>query len=116
MTLLQEIQRWRRDGGPSPFSIQAKDPEYSCLSKKLASDGSRFYLYSIPEVYFTNRELQIARLMLVNKQSYKALAEELKISPRTVEFYIQSLRNKFHVPNKILLVRKLAELRERGEL
>lgn len=116
MTLLEEIQRWQQFGGPNPCSIQSKDPEPVCLSKKLALDGSRFYLASMPGIYFTNRELQIVQLMLQNKLSYKLLAEELKISPRTVEFYIQSLRHKFHVPNKIVLVKKLAELRERGDL
>lgn len=114
MGLLQDIQRWQQDDS-KPFSIHLRDPGQVSLSKKLAADGSRCYLHSDPKIFFTKRELQIALLMLDNKLSYKELADELKISPRTVEFYIQSLRNKFHMPNKMLLLQKLCELREKGE-
>ncbi|AAO91298.1 helix-turn-helix transcriptional regulator [Coxiella burnetii] len=56
-----------------------------------------------PKVYFTNREFTIATYLLKGYR-YKQIAEVLNLSSRSVEFYIQNMREKFYCRNKRALI------------
>ncbi len=54
-------------------------------------------------MYFTNREFTIATYLLKGYR-YKQIAEVLNLSSRSVEFYIQNMREKFYCRNKRALI------------
>ncbi|AAO91461.1 response regulator transcription factor [Coxiella burnetii] len=62
-----------------------------------------------PGVYLTPRELEIS-LLLLRRQRYKAIAERLCLSSRSVEYYVQNIKLKFYCRNKKTLIAELEKL------
>lgn len=74
-------------------------------------DAMRTYSMSELQELFTNikvtrRQTDCINLLLEGA-STKEIASQLKLSPRTVEYYIEMLRAKFHAQNKSDLIIKL---------
>lgn len=59
-----------------------------------------------PGVYFTKRESQCL-VHILEGHTLVSAAEELGLSPRTVEFYVKNMRLKMGVQNKAELVKKI---------
>ncbi len=57
------------------------------------------------KVLLTQRQIEIISLISVGCKRSKHIAKELSISPRTVDWYIQKLKNKFGVDNRLTLAR-----------
>ena len=107
---LKEISDWQREE-EKPLSIRPRR-----LVKKPCCPASPPKRYYIEEshpiysgIYLTQRELEISAL-LIRGQRYKTIAERLSLSPRSVEFYVQNIRLKFHSPNKKALIAILIKI------
>lgn len=61
------------------------------------------------DVYFTQREFQVAKLLLCTK-TIKEVADKMQLSLRTVEFYVHNMRAKLKARNKAALVAMLSTL------
>ena len=76
----------------------------------------RYYVqYGDEKIFFTQREKDVSELLICRK-TYKEIAKELNISPRTVEFYLENVKLKCRVYKKLELIeilkKLLKELRE----
>lgn len=60
-----------------------------------------------PDVYFTQRETE-CMVLLLRGMTITAVAEELGLSPRTVEFYVKNMKMKIGCSSKSELVEKVA--------
>jgi DNA-binding CsgD family transcriptional regulator len=60
----------------------------------------------INAIYLSAQEIKCLRLLMAGMTA-KAIGKHLAISPRTVEHYLENIRNKFNVKNKIELIDKL---------
>ena len=105
---LKEIIRWQQEE-EKPLSIRPhqriKRPHQS------KSPPKRYYVgKSYPDTYLTPRELEIS-ILLVQGNRYKTIAQKLSLSPRSVEFYIQNLRLKFHCSDRKSLIDLLRKLK-----
>lgn len=58
--------------------------------------------------YFSKRERDVIKLLL-RGNSAKEIAEKLQLSRRTVEYYIENIKNKMNVSKKSELIEKLFE-------
>ncbi|MCK4609177.1 MAG: LuxR family transcriptional regulator [Gammaproteobacteria bacterium] len=58
---------------------------------------------NFPGVYFTPREAACMMRLLQGK-SMRGIAEELNLSPRTVEFYTENMRGKLSCKSKFELI------------
>ncbi len=56
-----------------------------------------------PEIYLTRREAQCG-LLLIKGKSMVTIGKTLRLSTRTVEFYVQNIKNKLHCRTKRELV------------
>lgn len=54
----------------------------------------------------SNREIQVAILLVVGR-SYRDIASELKIGPRTVETYVRRIKGKCHQAQRTRLISDL---------
>jgi LuxR family quorum-sensing system transcriptional regulator SolR len=87
-------------------TLQIINPEVchaDCRPANLGLDGS---LQSA--ITLTNRQSECARLLLQGKK-YKEIAVELNLSTRTIESYIDILKNKLQCQNRTELALKLVE-------
>lgn len=71
----------------------------------------RYYM-QLPSttIYFTLREFQCA-MLLMRGLTYKAIANELSLSSRTVECYVQKMKEKLKCANKYELCQFIAQVR-----
>ncbi len=60
-------------------------------------------------VYLTEREMQVVRFLLVGK-TFKQAGKRLKISHRTVEYYVKNMKAKLGARSKDELLRVLGRL------
>jgi DNA-binding NarL/FixJ family response regulator len=76
--------------------------------KKINSkENKQRYAFSKDEqeiIYFTPREID-ATLLLQKNYTVKEIAEELKLSARTVEFYVKNIRTKLKCTSKAEVVK-----------
>lgn len=82
-------------------------PSFTKIDRQstVRSPLSHYYLGdSFPNVYLTAREADCMSLLLAG-YSNPQVAEELHLSPRTVEFYIKNMRQKLGCHNKTHLIR-----------
>lgn len=78
--------------------LQAKaNPKPKRESKKYRLGGK------FEHVYFTPREAQ-CMILLLKGQTINSVAEELLLSPRTVEFYVKNMKAKLQCRTKFELV------------
>lgn len=63
----------------------------------------------------TNREKECLEIMLEGKSS-KEIAAQLSLSPRTIEFYLENIKDKIGCWNKSELFKKASQLQELGLL
>lgn len=82
------------------------------IKKLLMSDG----VEDRPLVErLSDRELQVFRLIGEGKGT-KEIADELNLSPKTIETYRAHIKEKLNIPNAIELVRQAVQLVEQGTL
>lgn len=60
------------------------------------------------EIYFTRRESECL-VLLTTGQTIKETAATLKLSPRTVEFYLKNIKEKLQCRTKIELLEKIQD-------
>lgn len=60
-------------------------------------------------IYLSRREKQCANLLIRGKTA-KEIAAQLNLSHRTIEFYIENIKNKLHVSTKSELIDKLMDM------
>lgn len=106
--MLKEINHWRKLSS-SPIGIQTKDNLHIKNTFKRKSP-IRHYVKSNAIVWLTPREKQVSDLILSGCESYKALAAQLNLSPRTIEYYIKAMRTKLGVANKKALKKTLSKI------
>lgn len=58
-------------------------------------------------VKLTNREYEVAKLVMKGEISAKSIAKALKISSRTVEHFIHEIKQKLKCPHKYELIKYL---------
>ena len=63
---------------------------------------------SIDNVYLSQQELKCLRLLILGKTS-KLIAQFLNLSPRTVEYYLDNIKNKLKVETKTQLIEKVIQ-------
>jgi DNA-binding CsgD family transcriptional regulator len=63
------------------------------------------------KISLTPRETDVARLVAIGKVR-KEIADDLEISPRTVEIYLERLRQKFFVRHTSQLISNLSRMRQ----
>jgi len=78
-------------------------------SQSKARNNKIQFKYNGKIIYLTNREVQCSGLIIKGK-TCKEIAKELKLSPRTVEVYIQNLKDKFSCRSKSMLIECLFSL------
>ena len=77
-----------------------KDSGNECVSKK-------YYLGEMyDEVYLSQREAD-CMFYLLNGKTNVAAADQLDLSPRTVEFYVSNMKKKLNCTNKFELIEKV---------
>lgn len=64
---------------------------------------------SHPGIYLTQREFEMA-ILLVEGYRYKEIGQQLSLSHRTVEYYVDRLRGKFQCCHKKALVEILEKI------
>ena len=103
----------REEEDNSSYNYSSKKPKKKNQPK--SSSPKRYYVgEAYPEVYLTQREFEIS-ILLVQGRRYKSISEALSLSIRTIEFYIQNIKLKFHCENKkslVSLLRKIAIIRK----
>ncbi len=70
---------------------------------KLRSSQKNYVLSAFPDIYVTRRETDCLRL-LQKKLTNKEISENLNISVRTVEFYMNNIKMKFQVSKRSQLM------------
>ncbi len=66
-------------------------------------------------LYFTGREMQILILLICGYNNPK-MAENLKISARTIEFYMANVKSKLHCYTRYQLLKKILNEKMLGQL
>ncbi len=108
--VLQEVLHKDDESFPCVFtnidSYRAKKPANKL---KLKKRKRKMYLLGddYPEVYFTQREAQCLYYVLKGLTA-RAIAKELNLSPRTIEYYVKMMRAKIGAKNKKELIVKMA--------
>jgi len=82
------------------FPPPEKKPPRFDLSKAYQLGGK----YS--GIYLTRREAE-CMLYLIRGKTVAMIADDLKLSPRTVEFYVKNLKDKMHCKNRPELIDKM---------
>lgn len=65
--------------------------------------------YDVYKLHFSKREKECIS-HLINGLSSKQIAKELNISHRTVEFYLESIKNKFKCRTRLELICKFIKM------
>ena len=74
------------------------------------NEKKRYYLDgSYGTIYFTEREMDVAVLLLENRK-YFSIAEELKLSERTIEFYVKQMKLKLRCEKQCELTQLLEKI------
>lgn len=104
--LLNEMVRLRSGGKKIKLF---SDKEYKCGDDRRVSCGKNKSLTSYglgskhENVYFTRRESECMVLLLKGK-TISSVAKLLKLSPRTVEYYIKNMKSKLGCRTKFELI------------
>jgi DNA-binding CsgD family transcriptional regulator len=64
--------------------------------------------FNLNDTYFSKQELKCLRLMVAGK-TIKSIGQHLKLSPRTVEHYIENMKQKLNVSTKSDLIEKVIQ-------
>ncbi len=107
LSFISEIKRWSAHTR-TPFSLMDNSDDVVVKKQKHVSYRS-YRAITQPSLVLTQREKQVCDHLVNGNSTYKGIGSSLGISPRTVEFYLNSLREKVGAPNKRALKRKLAE-------
>ncbi len=102
------IQRWQDAVGSVPLGIYTKDKKITNHKKRFFH---RYYVCKKEGVYLTEQEHTLAYYFLNTDKTYKTIANDLSLSPRTVEYYVQNLKIKLGAKNKEVLKKKLRTIR-----
>ncbi|MGO1544509.1 MAG: LuxR C-terminal-related transcriptional regulator [Gulosibacter sp.] len=94
------LQQPQREGALSLMQL-ARD-----INKLHAADGSHAPLKNAT---LTRRELEVAQLVL-DGQGYRAIGEQLFISPKTVEHHVARMRNRLGAESRSELLQRLQEI------
>lgn len=94
--LLEEFINRYAVGAPRYYLPFLDDPEDN-PTEKTPSSKPRLDLPG--GLYLTHREAECIKLMLTGK-TMKAIADQLSLSPRTVEYYIKRLKERWKCKNK----------------
>lgn len=105
---IKGLLRREEESDSSFCSYSSKKSKKQKRSK--SASPKRYYVGEpYPEVYLTQREMEIA-ILLIQGWRYKPISEQLSLSIRTIEFYIQNIKLKFHCDNKKALVSLLRKI------
>jgi DNA-binding CsgD family transcriptional regulator len=82
--------------------------ETKTCNKNAKSKKFKKYFLGIehPNVYFTNREAEVM-VQLLQGKTLNAAAAILKLSPRTIEFYVKNMKTKLACRTKSELIGKI---------
>jgi DNA-binding NarL/FixJ family response regulator len=87
------------------LSLLAKSTSH-IIDNALSSRKRYFLGKAYPDVYLTEREAQCITGLLQHG-TMKTIAKHLKLSPRTVEYYIQNVKSKLHCASKMQLLTRI---------
>ena|SRR3990167_2340446 len=93
----------------------SKDVQKEERNRRLKARRSKmeryYFIKSYPDIYLTPRELKVA-MGLVKRFSHEAIAQELSLGARTIEYYIHTLKLKFKLLNEEALVAFLDQMQD----
>lgn len=69
--------------------------------------------YTVPDLSFREKEVLI---LCLQGETAGSIAEKLSLSPRTIESYLENIKNKLHCYRKTELLKKAQELQDYGLL
>lgn len=89
---------------------KAQTDEQNKLPSSMKKKESKKYYVgeSAPGVYFTQREVESVRELL-KSHTIAGAAQELGLSPRTVEFYVKNMKMKLNCSTKADLLKKVVK-------
>lgn len=64
--------------------------------------------FHIDDIYFSKQEIKCLRLLISGK-TIKLIGQQLSLSPRTVEFYLDNIKRKLNVKTKSELIEKVVK-------
>lgn len=109
--VLHEVLHLEKTGFPFRFTNIAEnrcEEEAAALRRKNSHRKNVVRVYALGEKFpgcvFTQREVECLLLLLEGK-TITQTAQVMKLSPRTVEFYVKKMRLKTRVPNKNALLK-----------
>lgn len=114
--ILQEVLD--KDKESAQFSYTNMDQMQEKKKKNVAKDKPtdvkknnhcRYYLFEeSTDIYFTQREAETMQLLLQGHTLVSA-AEQLNLSPRTIEYYLKNMKMKLSCKTKSDLLKKVAQ-------
>lgn len=104
--IVDEIQNKSKRSFISTSISNKKGPPLSKRGR-LVSKEKHFIGDEYPNVYFTEREAQ-CMLNFLDGRTMKKAAEKMQLSPRTVEYYLKTMKLKLNCKNKFDLIKKVA--------
>ena len=108
--VLEEVLNQQRPQRPMLLTnISNKNMVVTCMGEKKKEKMCRVPLgKKFPNIYFTRREAECVKLLLKGK-TMKGSAVDLRISLRTVEFYIKNIKKKLSCHSRTELIEKVME-------
>lgn len=74
---------------------------------KIRKESKKIYLgKNLVDIYFTSREAEVM-VELLRGQTLQEAASTLKLSPRTIEFYVKNMKTKLKCRTKSELIAKI---------
>jgi DNA-binding CsgD family transcriptional regulator len=64
--------------------------------------------FHINDVYFSKQEIKCLRLLVAGR-TIKSIAQQMCLSPRTVEYYLDNIKRKLHIKTKSELIEKVIQ-------
>ena len=108
--LLDELVRTKANGGKTKLLSDREEVSYKNTDKKHPIKERVLAAYSLGDkygaIYFTKREAECMVLLLKGK-TINSVASLLRLSPRTVEYYIKNMKAKLGCRTKFELIDKV---------
>ncbi len=84
--------------------------EQQAKAEGLIKKPQRYYLGT---AYLTTREIQCVKLLMKNK-TMQAIGDSLGLSKRTIEFYMNNIRQRFSLNNRAQMIEYFKRLDKTG--